>query len=88
MVALAVHDIIASPAQSFSARAAIFGIDQYRAHISPRLRGRVFCRFEPTCSAYSRESIRKYGLGLGGAKTIMRIARCGPWTPMGTVDKP
>ena len=69
-------------------RLAIFGIDQYRAHVSPRLRGVVVCRFTPTCSAYGRETIEKYGLLVGGAKTIWRIARCGPWTKMGTVDKP
>jgi uncharacterized protein len=69
-------------------RIAIFGIDQYRAHISPRLRGVVTCRFTPTCSAYGREAILKYGLARGGFKTAVRIARCGPWTRAGTVDKP
>jgi len=69
-------------------RIAIFGIDQYRTHISPRLRGVVTCRFTPTCSAYGREAIRKYGLARGGFKTAVRIARCGPWTPAGTIDKP
>jgi putative membrane protein insertion efficiency factor len=68
--------------------AALFAIDEYRAHVSPHLRGVVQCRFTPTCSAYGRESIRKHGLIVGGAKTAWRIARCGPWTKLGTVDPP
>ena len=72
----------------FGARPALFAIDQYRAHVSPHLRGVVECRFTPSCSAYGRESIRKYGLLIGGARTAWRIARCGPWTKKGTVDPP
>ena len=71
-----------------SPRGALFLIDEYRAHISPRIRGSVVCRFEPTCSAYGREAIAKYGFGKGSAKTLWRIARCGPWTSPGTVDRP
>lgn len=74
--------------QLFGTRPAIFAIDQYRAHISPHLRGIVVCRFTPTCSAYGRESIRKHGVIFGGAKTAWRLARCGPWTPLHTYDPP
>ena len=72
----------------FGTRPALFAIDQYRAHLSPHLRGIVECRFEPTCSWYGRESIRKHGVLIGGAKTAWRIARCGPWTKAGTIDPP
>jgi putative component of membrane protein insertase Oxa1/YidC/SpoIIIJ protein YidD len=75
-------------AQLFGARPAIFAIDQYRAHISPHLRGFITCRFEPSCSYYGRESIRKHGLLIGGAKTAWRLARCGPWTAPHTPDPP
>jgi putative membrane protein insertion efficiency factor len=88
VLALAMHDISVSPQRAFGARAAIGAIDSYRAHISPHLRGHIVCRFKPTCSAYGRESIRKHGLLIGGAKTVKRIAKCGPWTKMGTVDPP
>ncbi|HXH94946.1 MAG TPA: membrane protein insertion efficiency factor YidD [Thermoanaerobaculia bacterium] len=46
------------------------------------------CRFTPTCSWYGHESIRKHGFLIGGAKTFWRIARCGPWTKLGTYDPP
>jgi uncharacterized protein len=85
---LIAHDIVATPRDSFSAQAAITAIDGYRAHISPHLRGVVKCRFTPTCSAYGRESVRKYGFLIGSWRTAKRIARCGPWTPAGTVDRP
>ncbi len=85
---LTAHDVAASPKDSFSARAALAAIDSYRAHVSPHLRGFVQCRFTPTCSAYGRESIRKYGFLVGSIRTARRIARCGPWTPLGTVDRP
>lgn len=72
----------------FGTAPALFAIDQYRAHISPHLRGIVECRFEPTCSWYGRESIRKHGVIVGGSKTAWRIARCGPWTKAHTPDPP
>lgn len=85
---IAIHDFAAPHGRGYAARAALFVIDEYRAHISPRLRGRVTCRFTPTCSAYGRAAIASYGFAKGSAKTVWRIARCGPWTPMGTVDPP
>lgn len=85
---IALHDFTQPRGHGLAARGAIFLIDEYRAHVSSRLRGRVFCRFTPTCSAYGREAIRKYGFAKGSAKTAWRIARCGPWTSAGTRDLP
>ena len=82
------HDVGSKPGDGFGARIAIAAIDQYRAHVSPRLSSVVTCRFQPTCSVYGRAAIAKYGLLRGGAKTAWRIARCGPWTEAGTVDPP
>lgn len=85
---IALHDTRSAPAHSISARTAVFGIDQYRNHLSPHLRGVIQCRFTPTCSAYGREVMRKYGFARGTWMTAKRIGRCGPWTKMGTVDLP
>ena len=74
--------------QLFGTRPALFAIDQYRAYVSPHLRGVVQCRFTPTYSWYGNESIRNHGLVVGGVKTAWRIARCGPWTKLGTIDPP
>ena len=42
-----------------------------------------YCRFRPTCSEYTIQAIRKYGLIKGGIKAIWRIIRCNPWNKGG-----
>jgi hypothetical protein len=49
----------------------------YRYAISPLLGGN--CRFQPSCSAYAEEALRKYGAFKGGWLTLKRIGRCHPW---------
>ncbi|HSP34279.1 MAG TPA: membrane protein insertion efficiency factor YidD [Thermoanaerobaculia bacterium] len=88
LVVVMSHDIAATPHDSLSAKAALAAIDGYRAHVSPHLTGVIQCRFTPTCSAYGRESVQKYGFAIGSLRTIKRVARCGPWTAAGTVDPP
>lgn len=88
LATLAAHDLSVASHRGFAARGAVFLIDEYRAHASPRLRGVVTCRFVPSCSAYGRVVMLKHGFAVGTAKTAWRIARCGPWTPAGTVDRP
>ena len=82
------HDVASEPRERFGVRGAVVLIDQYRAHLSPRIARYTRCRFQPSCSAYGREAVLKYGLLKGAAKTAGRIARCGPWTKAGTVDRP
>ncbi len=47
----------------------------------------VQCRFRPTCSHYADQAIEKHGALVGSWMTFTRLLRCGPWTPMGTVDE-
>jgi len=37
------------------------------------------CRFTPTCSEYSLEALKKYGILKGGWLGFRRIIRCHPW---------
>ncbi|NND72380.1 MAG: membrane protein insertion efficiency factor YidD [Rhodothermales bacterium] len=37
------------------------------------------CRFSPSCSDYSIQALRKYGLLKGTVLSIHRILRCNPW---------
>ena len=37
------------------------------------------CRFIPTCSHYSLEALKKFGIFKGGWLSIKRILRCHPW---------
>ena len=53
----------------------------YQVTLSPLLG--PACRFEPTCSRYMVESLRKYGLLKGLGRGLRRVARCHPWNPGG-----
>lgn len=37
------------------------------------------CRFEPSCSAYTLEAIRRHGFFKGSALGLWRIVRCNPF---------
>ena len=37
------------------------------------------CRFEPTCSHYSIESLKEHGVFKGSKLMIIRIFSCHPW---------
>ena len=37
------------------------------------------CRYYPTCSAYTKEAIIKYGVIKGGFMGVKRICRCHPF---------
>jgi hypothetical protein len=37
------------------------------------------CRFEPGCSAYAEEAVRRHGVWRGAGLALARIARCHPW---------
>jgi putative membrane protein insertion efficiency factor len=41
------------------------------------------CRFQPTCSHYAVEAIKKYGLIRGSRMAANRIIRCNPFTEGG-----
>ena len=37
------------------------------------------CRFQPSCSCYAEEAIRRHGALAGGWLTLKRLVRCHPW---------
>lgn len=41
------------------------------------------CRFQPSCSEYTRQAIVKYGFLQGSAMGAWRICRCHPWSAGG-----
>ena len=82
---LAAGDAMRPPADQLGARLALEAIDAYRAVVSPAIdrTGLIHCKFHPTCSAYGREAIRRYGLAKGGALAAARVARCSPFSKGG-----
>ena len=55
----------------------VFLIKIYQFLISPII-GKNF-RFNPTCSNYALEALKKHGLVLGMYYSIIRISKCHPW---------
>ena len=53
----------------------------YQVTISPMLG--PTCRYQPTCSAYFIEAVKKYGVLIGSAKGVWRILRCHPFNKGG-----
>ena len=41
------------------------------------------CRFYPSCSEYTYQSIEKHGFLKGSAKGVKRISKCHPWSDGG-----
>ncbi|MFZ5649528.1 MAG: membrane protein insertion efficiency factor YidD [Bacillota bacterium] len=62
-------------------QSAVVLIKIYRRFISP-LKPQT-CRFYPTCSQYAMESLEKYGIIVGGYKSLIRILKCNPYHPGG-----
>ncbi|MES2592253.1 MAG: membrane protein insertion efficiency factor YidD [Bacteroidota bacterium] len=49
----------------------------YQYSLSPLLG--VSCRYEPSCSQYGIEALKKHGTIKGGYLTLKRILSCHPW---------
>ena len=49
----------------------------YRYGVSPLLG--TNCRYDPSCSEYAQEALRRYGALRGGCLAVKRIGRCHPW---------
>jgi hypothetical protein len=86
----AAGDAMRPAGSQVSAKAAVMAIDAYRVTIGFLLvkTGIVRCRFEPSCSAYGREAIRRYGSPRGFLLTAGRIARCHPFAKGGADPVP
>jgi len=55
----------------------IVPVKAYQWFISPLLP--PSCRYEPTCSAYAIEALKRHGLFRGASLTVRRLLRCHPW---------
>ena len=87
MAALIALDLSRPPQRQWTARALLGAITAYQATLSPLLGvAGVRCRFVPTCSHFAADAFRKDGALKGSLRAAGRVLRCGPWTPMGTVD--
>ena len=58
-------------------KAALFTLECYKRYISPLIP--PACRFEPTCSVYMYQAIKKKGLLRGFLLGAKRLLRCHPF---------
>ena len=62
----------------------IFLIEKYQKYISAFLGSKgIKCKFYPSCSEYTKQSIQKYGSLKGLYLGIKRIFRCNPFSKGG-----
>lgn len=59
----------------------VFVVMAYRCTLGHVMGGH--CRFQPTCSQYMLDAIKKYGPWRGGWRGVKRICRCHPWGGFG-----
>ena len=52
-------------------------IKVYQIFVSPWMP--PVCRYQPTCSRYAMEALRKHGAIKGSWLAFRRILRCAPW---------
>jgi hypothetical protein len=81
-------DSCRAPQNQVSAWLYLRFVSAYQSVVRPVLHEYVQCRFEPTCSEYSRQAVGRYGIRKGIAMTVRRIWRCREDIPLGTPDPP
>ncbi|MFZ1946387.1 MAG: membrane protein insertion efficiency factor YidD [bacterium] len=60
-----------------AAKACAAGLGGYKTLLSPLLPRA--CRFEPTCSDYAAQALRKHGFARGIGLAVRRLLRCHPF---------
>ena len=86
LAAGAYADSFRRPERQLTARAWVALVRGYQSVGSSLLAGYVQCRYQPTCSRYSIETVQRYGLRRGLALTAHRLWRCRGSVPVGTSD--
>jgi len=67
--------------KKYGIEVALLPVQFYRYVISPLTP--ASCRHVPTCSEYSIDAVKRFGLLHGGAMAAERISRCHPWGTSG-----
>jgi uncharacterized protein len=82
-VVLVAADGFRPPERQLFARGYIGAVRVYQSY---GRQGWIQCRFRPTCSEYSIEAVRRFGLGRGGWMTVRRLAACNRQAMPGSLD--
>ena len=76
LVGVACADSFRPPDHQVVGRMYVWAVGAYQAHERLLISGFVECRFEPTCSHYSAEAVRRFGMRKGIILTMQRLWRC------------
>ncbi|HEY7159255.1 MAG TPA: membrane protein insertion efficiency factor YidD [Gemmataceae bacterium] len=85
-ILLLVLDSFRAPENQLTARTYVRMVHLYQRLGRPMLKGRVVCRFTPSCSDYSIEAVERHGIRRGLVLTFHRLSACNHSTPPGTYD--
>src|SRR6185436_10351291 len=83
---LLLADAFRAPDRQLSARLYVRAVQWYQGPIRQSTKGIIRCRFQPTCSEYSIEAVRRFGIGAGLLRTTSRLYRCRNTVAAGTFD--
>lgn len=86
LVVFVLLDSYRSPAVQITANTYSMGVRLYQKFSPPILSEYVQCRYLPSCSEYSLEAVKKYGIRKGIILSVRRIFSCRKEVPMGTFD--
>jgi uncharacterized protein len=83
---LVVGDALRPPSRQVSVRVFAAAVAGYHSYVHPVTGRFIHCRYEPTCSHYAVQAVRKYGIGKGLVLSFRRIRSCRSTVPQGTAD--
>ena len=86
IAAVLLGDSFREPSHQLCVRLYSTGIYAYRGVVRPHCAGHILCRFTPSCSEYSLQAVRRYGIRKGLVLTFARLWRCRAEVPLGTPD--
>jgi uncharacterized protein len=84
--AMALADSSRAPDRQVSSRFYIALVRAYQQNAGPRISAWVRCRFHPSCSEYSIQAVKKFGIVKGVELSASRLWRCRSDTPLATPD--
>ncbi|MGA2133683.1 MAG: membrane protein insertion efficiency factor YidD [Bryobacteraceae bacterium] len=86
LYALAAADSFRQPSKQTTSRVYLAAVHGYQLYGRPWLQPYIRCRYRPTCSEYSAQAVRKWGIRHGLALTAKRLLSCKSAVPLGTPD--
>jgi uncharacterized protein len=75
-----------APERQITAGVYVQAVRAYQHVVRPIIAPFARCRFTPTCSEYSIEAVRRFGIRRGLVLTTRRLLSCRPSVPVGTAD--